>query len=474
MKYAKNENVDLEIVDMTKDGLGISKIDSQVFFVKNAIIGDKVKAVITKVTPSIIYAKALVLLVKSRYRIESKCKIADSCGGCQLLNLEYKKQLDIKKNYVLNVIAKIGKIDINDLIKSYEGIYHMDVPHKFRNKMQVPFAYKNGEITYGFYAGRTHHIINMDYCIVGFDGADIILQAIKSALERYEISIYDENTKEGVFREVMLRRGNSSNEVSITYIINDNDYIKNLDLYKSFNDFVVGILESEKEFIEIRHLRIATATMNINTNHNNVLFGNKNIVIKGSGYIEDSISDIKYRISPESFYQINMKMTKVLYDKVLEYAEFRGDEQVLDLYCGIGTISLYIASKVKSVIGIEIVEQAIENAKNNASINNILNVDFLCADVSTLMSTNFLSGDTKIDTIIVDPPRKGLDKLTIDFVKKVSPQKVIYVSCDPATFARDIDMLCHEKNEFKLRKLSNVDMFPHTMHIETVALIEHI
>lgn len=474
MEFSKNKNVELTIIDMTKEGLGISKVDSYVFFVKNAVIGDKVKAVITKVTSSIIYAKAIEILDKSKYRIESRCKVASSCGGCQLLYLDYKKQLEIKKNYVINTINKIGKFDIRKLNELYEDIYHMDVPHRFRNKMQVPFAIKNGEVIYGFYAGRTHHIVNNDYCIVGFAGADIILKTIKDAINAYGISVYDEKTNKGVFREVMLRKGNTTNEVSITYIINDKDYVKNIDLYKSFNKFVKENLKSNREFTDIRHLIIATATININTNHNNVLFGNRNIVIEGPGYIEDSISGINYRISPESFYQINMMMTKVLYDKVIEYADFKGNENVLDLYCGIGTISLYIAGKVKSVTGIEIVEQAIQNAKVNASINNISNVGFICTDTSKLLSDNSISNIYKTDIIIVDPPRKGLDKLTIEFIKKINPRKIIYVSCDPATFARDIDILCHNWNQYIFKKFSNVDMFPHTMHIETVALITHV
>ena len=447
---------------MTKDGLGLAKVLGQVFFVKDAILGDKVKAVVTKVTSNIIYAKTNEIIDRSPYRVDTACKIANACGGCSLLNLDYNKELELKKNFVISCLKKIGNFNI-DCDNLYEGILKMQNPYNFRNKMQVPFAVRNGEIIYGFYAGRTHYIIELEDCIVGFTNAKEILDSIKNALKKFNISIYDEKSGEGIFRQVLLRKGNVSNEISLTYIINDKKYEKNLDLYKKFDRYVVDNVANNDLLV--------TTTININLDNNNVIFGNKNIVIRGKGYIEDSISDIKYRISPESFYQVNSEMTKVLYDKVIEYAEFDGSERVLDLYCGIGTISLYLSRYVKEVFGIEIVKSAVDNANDNAKINGIDNAKFKCLDVDKI-DVSIDNESKNFDVVIVDPPRKGLDITTINFIKTINPKKIIYVSCDPATLSRDLDILCHgENNKYTLKRIANVDMFPHTMHVETVSVL---
>ncbi|MBR4314267.1 MAG: 23S rRNA (uracil(1939)-C(5))-methyltransferase RlmD [Lachnospiraceae bacterium] len=471
MSYSKNEKIELDIIDMTKDGLGVAKVDSQVFFVKNAILEDRVNAVITKVTTNVIYAKALDLVNKSKYRVRSKCDVSNSCGGCQLLSLDYKKQIELKKQIVLNTISKIGKISLEDLNKCYEGVLDMDTPYRFRNKMQVPFAIRDGKVVYGFFATRTHHIIEFDDCLSGFKGSDEILKIIREAIIKYNLSVYDENTNKGVFREVLIRCANVSSEISLTYIINDNNHDKNLELYKAFDNYIV----EEYSRGEVSRA-LVTSTLNINTSNTNVLFGNKNIILRGTGYIEDSIGNIKYHISPESFYQVNMQMTKSLYDKVLEYAAFTSNENVLDLYCGIGTISLYIADKVGNVLGIEIVEKAVENAKSNAALNNISNAKFICLDASKITKDIISSNASGVnfDTVVVDPPRRGLDKATIDLIRDIDPKKIIYVSCDPATLARDIDILCNIEKKYSIQKFVNVDMFPHTMHIETVVSLIHV
>lgn len=472
MAYSKNEKIELDIIDMTKEGLGVAKIDSQVFFVKNAIVEDRVSAVITKVATNVIYAKAIEIVNKSKYRVESKCQVSNSCGGCQLLNLDYKKQVELKSSIVLSTISKIGKVDIDYLNYHYEGVFAIDMPHRFRNKMQVPFAVRDQKIVYGFYAERTHHIVEFDYCITGFKGSDIILNIIRKAIIKYNLSVYNKNANEGVFREVLMRCGNVSNEISLTYIINDENYEKNLETYKMFDNYIV---EKCSKCLQAPH-KISTSTLNINTGNTNVLFGNKNIILRGTGSIEDIIGDIKYRISPESFYQVNMRMTKSLYDKVLEYADFTGNENVLDLYCGIGTISLYMAGKVKNVLGVEIVEKAVENAKSNATLNDISNARFICLDASKItkdiISSN--AAGLNFDTVVVDPPRKGLDKATIDLIRDIDPKKIIYVSCDPATLSRDIDILCNIDKKYIVQRFASVDMFPHTMHIETVMSLIHV
>lgn len=463
--YKKNDVIKLDINDLTDEGLGIARYDGQVFFVKGALPFDKVEAIITKITPNIIFAKTINIIEKSKYRIKTKCKNADSCGGCQLIELDYNYQLDFKKKLVLNKIKKLGGIDVSSY---YDEMIAISVPYHFRNKMQVPFSInKNNEIIYGFYAGRTHCIVPFNYCFVGFSGAELILNIIKNALIEFNISIYNEENHTGIFREVYLRCGNNSNEVSLAYIINDDEYDKKINFYKKFDEKVRNNYKNIKN-IEYKKNEIITTALNINTSNNNVILGKRNYILYGSGYINDSIGDILYRVSIESFYQVNIEMTHKLYDKIVEYGEFSKNERVLDLFSGIGTISLYIAKYVISVTGIEIVRKAVEDAIENAKINNITNVNFICADLN---NEKFGIDISKViyDIVIVDPPRKGLDISIINFINMILPKKLIYVSCDPATLARDLKILSN--NNYKIIKISNVDMFPHTTHVETICLM---
>lgn len=500
--FNKNDKVQLEIIDITDEGLGVAKFNCQVFFVKNALPYDKVSAVITKITKNIIYAKCINIIEKSKYRVNSKCDIANSCGGCQLINLDYKYQLEFKKKLVFDKLMKIGDINIE---KFYDEMIGMSSPCHYRNKMQVPFSFdKNKDIVFGFYVGRTHHIVPFNYCMVGFTGAEKMLNVIKDALNKFNIPIYDENEKKGVFREVFLRSGNNSNEVSLVYIINDKDFKKNITLYKNFDEcvrkrYLEIISNDDIKYIDTSnnsvfakakaeycgnyhtgHLdkglnreahNIITTALNINTSDNNVILGNINYILYGDGYINDNIGDIKYHISIESFYQVNKVMTKKLYDKIVEYGEFNKTENVLDLYSGIGTISLYISKFVSSVTGIEIVKKAVDDAISNSKLNNINNAKFIYADLCKNNDDLDLLKKT-YDTIIVDPPRKGLDEKTIDLIIKLSPKKLIYVSCNPATLARDLKEICI--NNYNIIKLSNVDMFPHTTHVESIVLLSRV
>ena len=458
----KNDKVNLNIIDLTNEGLGVAKKDGKVFFVKDALPLDEVNAVVTKVNKNIIYARSIEILNPSPFRVDPRCSISNACGGCQIASLDYNKQLEIKKEFTLNNLKNIAKQDVRS---KYEEIIGMDEPYNFRNKMQVPFSRSEGDITFGFYASRTHHVIPFNTCCAGFTKADIVLFAIKRALIKYNISIYNEESGFGIFREALLRCGNESKEISITYIINDDKVSNsNLDLYREFDECIRN---------ELNSLNIVTTTLNINIGKNNVLLGKENISLYGKGYIEDSIGHCKYKISPTSFYQINNKLTKVLYDKILSYGSFNGSENVLDLFCGIGTISLYIASKVKSVTGIEIIKDAVENAKENSLLNNITNAKFILADVNNNLDEiiNIYLNEKKFDCIIVDPPRKGLSKESINTILKLGPSKIIYVSCDSATLSRDLDILCDSNNRFRIERLCNIDMFPHTTHVETVCLL---
>ena len=476
MEYTKNSKIELNIIDITKDGLGIAKYDEKVFFVKNALIGDVVDATITKVNKNVIYAKTDNIIKKSNFRVDDLCNVSKRCGGCQFLSLDYKQQLDIKKNYVVNCLKKIGKFEF----LPYDSIIGMDYPYYYRNKMQVPFSIKNNTIVYGFYANRTHDIVEFDVCKVGFKNSNIVLDIIKDALNKYEISIYNEKTKTGIFREVLMRHANNTNNVSLTYVLNDKNYKKHINIYKKFDDYIVNNLNSN---LPNENIDIVTSTLNINTLNNNVILSNNNVTLRGCGYIEDYIKTTKYHISPESFYQINMKMTEKLYDKIVDFGNFNNENVVLDLYCGIGTISIYIANVIKYVIGVECVNKAIENANANLALNNLKNATFICSDVNETLYNNICDilvkkekyiGQKNIDTIIVDPPRKGLDKSAIKLIHMFSSKQIIYVSCDPATLARDLYILCNGEvtKSYEIVKVSNVDMFPHTMHIETIVLLQ--
>lgn len=454
----KNDKITLSIIDMTTDGLGVAKEGRLVYFVKDAVIGDKVEANITKITEKLVYAKVTRVIEKSEYRVVPKCSVCDACGGCQVMPLSYEKQLDMKKNIVKNNLKRLAGLTDEKIEKAFLGIDGMTNPYEHRNKVQIPFAYKDGVIKTGFYAGRTHHIVENEGCIVSFSAAYRIIEEVKKYLsESDNITVYNELSGYGVFRELMLRQGNTSHEISVTFIVNDKKKDK------------ARYMPLVKRLIKINS-NIKTATLNINTESNNVLFGKENIVLYGDGYISDKMMGYEFHISPESFYQVNNVQTEKLYSTALDFVKDIDVGNALDLYCGIGTTTLILSKAVRHITGIEIVEKAIENAKENAKINNVLNADFVCADASNVKDVNI---DTKdISLISVDPPRKGLDKSIIDFIKERAPKYVLYISCDPATLSRDIKLLsdAKEKVSYSIAKIKCIDMFPHTMHVETIVL----
>ena len=460
----KNEIKKLHIIDFTNQGLGISKDNGLVYFVKNGIVGDYVNCIIVKETKNIIYAKAIDIIQKSPYRVKSKCICAKSCGGCQLLEVRYDKQIEIKKNIVFNNLIKIGKIDKKTILDKFVGFEEIENKYYFRNKIQIPFTKRKNKIIYGFYANNSHYIIENNNCLIGFKNSNKILDVIKKYLEITNFSIYDEKNKIGIFREVLLRSSNYNKnlrEISVTFIVNDNNYKKNLKTYKKFSNF---LLKQKFEDCFIK-----TIILNINTTNSNVILGNENYILYGDGYIEDSILDVKYQISNNNFYQINMEMTKKLYKSIIDISDVNNQNKVLDLYCGIGTISLLFAKYSKFVLGIEIVDNSIKSALINKKQNQIKNADFLCIDIENMDYDEFKKYKNFFDIICVDPPRKGLNKNVIDKIVELNPKKIIYVSCDSATLARDINMF-NEKN-FSVKKIKLFDMFPHTLHVESIVLL---
>ena len=452
MEYRKNDIVTLEIVDCGTDGEGIGKADDFTVFVKDAVIGDTVTAKIMKAKKNYGYGRLMEILNPSPYRVEPVCPSARQCGGCQLQAVSYEEQKVFKEKKLRGHLERIG--GFRDL--PMEPLIGMDEPYHYRNKAQFPVGRnKEGRIITGFYAGRTHAIIENRDCALGIPQNKEILDIVIAHMEKYGIAPYDEMTGKGLVRHIFVRYGFFTGELMVCLIINGQD------------------LPHQKELIEkLREIPGMTSiSLNINKKRSNVILGDKVKTIWGQEYITDKIGDISYEISPLSFFQVNPKQTWKLYSKALEYADLHGEETVWDLYCGIGTISLFLAQKAKFVRGVEIVPAAIEDAKRNAQINNIENVEFFVGKAEEVLPREYEKNGVYADVIVVDPPRKGCDEMLLKTILKMQPKRVVYVSCDSATLARDLRFLCD--NGYELKKVCGVDQFPQTVHVETVVLLSH-
>lgn len=449
--YTKNQIIEVTITDMSETGEGIGKVDGYTLFVKDAIIGDTVKARLTKTKKNYSFARVEEIVVPSDKRVTPVCEYHRQCGGCQIQAMDYSAQLEFKALKVKNDLIRIGGFD-EALIESIsEPIIGMENPFRYRNKAQYPVGLnKDGDIISGFYAGRTHSIIANTNCHLGVKENKEILETVISFMKKNGIKPYDEETGKGVVRHVLIRKGFTTGEIMVCLVINA-DSLKNADALVDMLSKIDGI---------------KSISININKKNTNVILGDKCVTLFGSDTITDYIGDVKFNISPLSFFQVNPVQTKKLYDKALEYADLSGGETVWDLYCGIGTISLFLAKKAGHVYGIEIVPQAIIDAKENAAINNISNASFYTGAAEDLAPTL----NERPDVIVVDPPRKGCDEKLLSTILSEKPEKVVYVSCDPATLSRDLKILCGS-DEYVLKKVCPVDQFPHTTHVETVVLI---
>ena len=450
MEYRKNDIVTLEIVDCGTDGEGIGKADGFTVFVKDAVIGDIVTAKIMKAKKNYGYGRLMEILKPSPYRVEPVCPSARQCGGCQLQAVSYEEQKVFKEKKLRGHLERIG--GFRDL--PMEPMIGMDEPYHYRNKAQFPVGRnKEGRIITGFYAGRTHAIIENRDCALGIPQNKEILDIVIAHMEKYGIAPYDEMTGKGLVRHIFVRYGFFTGELMVCLIINGQD------------------LPHQKELIEkLREIPgMASISLNINKKRSNVILGDKVKTIWGQEYITDKIGDISYEISPLSFFQVNPKQTWKLYSKALEYADLHGEETVWDLYCGIGTISLFLAQQAKFVRGVEIVPAAIDDAKRNAQINNIENVEFFVGKAEEVLPREYEKNGVYADVIVVDPPRKGCDEMLLKTILKMQPKRVVYVSCDSATLARDLRFLCD--NGYELKKVCGVDQFPQTVHVETVVLL---
>ena len=465
MGFNKNDTVRLIITDIGTNGEGIGRVDGYTLFIKDAIIGDEVEAKIIKAKKNYGYARLMNIITPSKDRIEPVCPVARQCGGCQIQEMDYQAQLRFKQELVKNNIERIGHISDYQMMP----VIGMDEPFHYRNKAQYPVGMdKDGNIVMGFFAGRTHHIIDNTDCALGAKINSRILGIIKEYMQDNKIKPYDEEKHAGTVRHILIRNGYHTDQIMVCLVINAESIKNSDDLVKRLKD-IDGM---------------TSIMININRNKTNVILGDTCKTLWGKSYIEDYICDIRYQISPLSFYQVNPKQTEKLYSKALEYAGLTGNETVWDLYCGIGTISLFMAAKARKVYGVEIVPQAIEDAKNNARLNNIDNAEFFVGKAEEVvpafyeeLSRKAAAGDEEAkrgihpDVVVVDPPRKGCEETLLETVVKMSPKRMVYVSCDSATLARDLKFM--EEHGYKVEKVQAVDQFGNTVHVETVVLLSH-
>ncbi|MCC2817402.1 23S rRNA (uracil(1939)-C(5))-methyltransferase RlmD [Lachnoclostridium pacaense] len=482
----KNQEFTVTIEDMNEDGAGVGKLDGYIWFIKDTVIGDVVRAKAMKMKKSYGFARLMEVLEPSAGRVEPPCPVSRQCGGCQLQAMSYEEQLRFKENKVLNNLMRIGKFK-RDEIKMLP-IMGMENPWRYRNKAQFPFGRnKDGEIIAGFYAGRTHDIIGNDDCLLGVEENQEILGIIKGFMKENGLEPYDENAHKGLVRHVLIRKGFKTGELMVCLVINGRtleDGLRDNRADCLSNRQVDGLLDSRADSLADNSAdRLAgclveklcqvkgmtSISYSVNMEKTNVIMGKEVVNLYGPGYITDYIGDVQYQISPLSFYQVNPVQTEKLYGTALDYADVSGNETVWDLYCGIGTISLFLAQKAKKVYGVEIVPQAIEDARRNAALNGMDNVEFFVGKAEEVLPEQYKKNQIHADVIVVDPPRKGCDTVCLDTILKMRPEKVVYVSCDSATLARDLRYLAD--GGYVVGKVRGCDMFPGTVHVETVALL---
>lgn len=449
----KNKEYILDIVSQGYEGEGIAKInDTFTVFIEGALKGERVNVRIVKSKKSFAYGKLLEVIEPSLERCEAKCSIHKRCGGCKLQYSTYKEQLNFKFERVKDCITKIGKLD-ESIVQFPLG---MDEPWRYRNKVQLPIGMVNGELKIGFFAPRSHEIIDMETCLIQDEIADKVVGITRTWIKKNNIKPYNIDGKydeTGILRHIMIRRGFTTNEVMVVLVTNGSKLPNKDEFISLITENIPGI----KSIVQ-----------NINSKPTNVILGQECITLWGESTISDYIGEFKFNISPLSFFQVNPAQTEVLYNKALEYAGLTGDETVFDAYCGTGTITLFLSQKAKKVYGVEIIPQAIENANINAKENNVNNVEFFVGE-SEVVIPDLINKGIKADVVVVDPPRKGCDVKLLNAITNIDAKKIVYVSCDPSTLARDLAIL--EGNGYKTVKVQPVDMFPHTAHIENVALL---
>ena len=484
----KNDEFELTITDLSDEGTGIGRSESNepggnssgfIWFVKDALIGDRIFAAATKVKKNYGFARLVRVLEPSPYRVKARCPEARRCGGCQIQEMDYEKQLEFKEDKVRNDLIRIGGFEESAF--TFEPIMGMEDPWRYRNKAVYPVGKdRDGNLIAGFYAGRTHSIIRCEDCLLGAEKNQIILEVILSFMKEFGIESYDETTHAGVVRHVLIREGLRTGELMVSVVINAKQLKGAEELCQRLKD---------------RLPQLASFTLCVNREKTNVIMGDRIINVYGPGYIEEEICEVsaepengsyvyhempvkpvRFRISPLSFFQVNSRQMERLYGTALEFAGLTGKENVWDLYCGVGTISLFLSKHAKKVYGVEIIPAAIENARENAALNDIGNAEFYVGRAEEVLpqwyKEQYQETGEKIDVIVVDPPRKGCDIQCLETMVSIAPERIVYVSCDPATLARDLKYLC--ANGYRLDKVRPCDMFGHTVHIETVCLLSKL
>ena len=446
----KNDRQTVYIEDLTHDGNGVAKIDGYPLFIQGALPGETAEIHVMKTLKNYGFAKVVNILEKSPDRVEAPCVYFSQCGGCQLQHLSYEGQLKWKQNMVANVMKRLGKIDAPVL-----PVKGMEEPWHYRNKSQIPFAQNEaGQMVAGFYKTKSHSIVDMERCLIQTGEADVVMADLKRELEILGVRPYDEKSHQGMLRHVVVRKGRATGEVMVVLVTKS----------KKFPQASAAI-----EKIRALIPNVTSIVQNVNGEKTNVIFGNDTFTLWGKDTIEDTIGNVRFEISARSFYQVNPVQTEVLYKQALDYAQLTGNERVIDAYCGIGSISLFLAQKAGHVMGVEIVEQAIEDAKRNAALNGFTNTYFEAGPAEEVIPRWYKEGK-EADVLVVDPPRKGCDEALLSTIIEQKPKRVVYVSCNPATLARDLRIL--EDGGYKTQEVQPVDMFPHTTHCEAVAWLE--
>lgn len=446
----KNEYIDVVFEDLTHDGAGVAKVDGYPLFVIGALPGESAKIKVIKTNKSYAVGKLMEIHKQSAFRVEVVENEAHKFGGCQLQHISYEGQLKYKENQVRQVLTRIGKLE--DVM--VHPIIGMDHAWHYRNKAQVPVGEKDGKLIAGFFKPRSHEIVDTNESLIQLPEINEAVQAVKEICAKLGISAYQEEAHKGVLRHIMARYGKATGELMVVLVTRTNDIPQKDTLIEE----IVSRLPKVKSIIH-----------NVNSKRTNVILGEKTKVLWGNEVIYDYIGNVKFAISALSFYQVNPDQTKVLYEKALEYADLSGEENVIDAYCGIGTISLFLAQKARKVFGVEIVPEAIEDAKRNAELNGITNAEFAVGEAEVVIPNWYKEGNTA-DVLVVDPPRKGCDEALLQTIIEMKPKKVVYVSCNPGTLARDLRIL--EDGGYKTVEVQPVDMFPQTMHVECCVLLK--
>ena len=446
----RNDRIGVYVEDLTHDGSGVGKVDGYPLFIPSALPGENVEVQVGKTLKNYGFARLLNIDNVSPDRVKAPCPVYKECGGCQLQHLSYEGQLFQKQKMVQDVMDRIAKLP-HVPVHQVKG---MDNPWRYRNKSQIPFSEREGKVVSGFYKSRSHHIVDTDACLIQSEEADDLMLALKQELHNMGMDAYDERTNLGLLRHLIVRKARATGEVMVVLVTRKKKFTQQKEAIELIKRMVPGV---------------TSIMQNVNSERTNVIMGEDTKVLYGKSTIIDSIGGINFEISARSFYQVNPEQTEVLYGQALDYANLTGEETVLDAYCGIGTISLFLAQKAKEVYGVEIVPEAISDAKRNAELNNITNAQFETGAAEVVIPKLYAEGK-RFDVLVVDPPRKGCDEELLNTIIEYKPKRVVYVSCNPGTLARDLRIL--EDGGYRTQEVQPVDMFPHSSHVECVAWLE--